>query len=100
MNVGLSWLLNNFICKELYAPYIIDTDIEYIGALTEIYDIVLKQAMNAGANTESINIIKDYRTKILDAMKACYRADLSDSSAIIRDLIQDIGDDPFAVNTL
>ena len=100
MNVGLSWLLNNFICKELYAPYIIETDIEYIGALTEKYDIVLKQAANSGADTESINIINDYRTKILEAMKAYYRADLSDSSAIVKGLIQDIGDDPFAVNTL
>ncbi|MCM1227017.1 MAG: hypothetical protein NC320_06265 [Clostridium sp.] len=92
--------MNNFICKELYAPYIIETDIEYIGALTEKYDIVLKQAANADADTESINIIKDYRNKILEAMKAYYRADLSDSSAIVRGLIQDIGDDPFAVNTL
>lgn len=98
--MGLSWLLNNFICKELYAPYIIETDIEYIGALTEKYDIVLKQAANSGADTESINIINDYRTKILEAMKAYYRADLSDSSAIVKWLIQDIGDDPFAVNTL
>ena len=99
-NMKLSWLLNNFICKELYAPYIIGTDIEYMNVLTEKYDIVLKQAMNAGADTESIKIIEDYRNKILEAMKAYYRADLSDSSAIVRGLIQDIGDDPFAVNDL
>lgn len=100
MNMGLSWLLNNFICKELYAPYIIENDIEYIDVLAEKYDIVLKQAVNAGADTESINIIKEYRTKILEAMKAYYRADLSNSSSIVRGLIQDIGDDPFAVNSL
>ena len=58
--MGLSWLLNNFICKELYAPYIIENDIEYIDVLAEKYDIVLKQAVNAGADTESINIIKEY----------------------------------------
>ena len=39
--MGLSWLLNNIICKELYAPYIIETDIEYIDVLAEKYDIVL-----------------------------------------------------------
>ena len=100
MNMGLSWLLNNFICKELYAPYIMETDIEYIDVLAEKYDIVLKQAINAGADAESITIIEGYTNKILESMKAYYRADLSESSAIVRDLIQDIGDDPFAVSSL
>ena len=98
--MGLNWLMNDFICKELYAPYIIDTDIEYIDALNEKYAIVLKQAKNAGADAESIRIIEYYKDKILEAMKAYYNADLSESSSIVRNLIQDIGDDPFAVNTL
>ena len=96
----LSWLANNFICKELYAPYIIETDIEYIDVLTEKYDIVLKQAKNAGADAESIKIIEDYKNKILEAMEAYYSADLYDSSAIVKELVQNIGDDPYAVNNL
>lgn len=98
--MGLSWLKKNFICKELYAPYIIDTDIEYIDALNEKYEIVLKQAKNAGADAESIKIIEDYKDEILKAIKAYYCADLSKSSSIVRNLIQDIGDDPFAINNL
>ena len=63
-----NWLQNEFIWKELYAPY--------------------------------IEIIKNYKKKILEALNAYYSADLSESSTIIRNLINDIGDDPFAVNTL
>ena len=98
--MGLSWLMNDFICKELYAPYIIDRDSDYYDSLQNKFNIVLKQAKKAGADDESIAIIKRYSRKILESMRAYYNADLSKSSTIIRNLIQDLGDDPFAVNNL
>ena len=98
--MGLSWLMNDFICKELYAPYIIDRDSDYYDSLQNKFNIVLKQAKKAGADDESIAIIKRYSGKILESMRAYYNADLSKSSTIIRNLIQDLGDDPFAVNNL
>ncbi len=96
----LSWLKEGFICKELYAPFILKNDVEYLPDLRKRYTIVLNQAERAGADNESIRIIKKYKEKILDAMKCYYKADLSASYSIIRNLIKDIGDNQFAVNTL
>lgn len=98
--MGLNWLINGFICKDLYAPYIIDSDVEYYDSLQSKFNTVLKQAENAKADSESIAIIQKYSDKILESLKAYYNADLSESSKIVRDLIKEIGDDPFAVNTL
>ena len=98
--MGLSWLTNEFICKDLYAPYIIDKDSDYYDSLQEKFNLVLKQAEKAGADADSIAIIKRYSRKILESMRAYYKADLSKSSTIIRNLIRDLGDDSFAVNTL
>lgn len=98
--MGLSWLMNDFICKDLYAPYIIDKDTDYYDSLKKKSILVLKQAEKANADSESIAIIKKYSKKILESMRAYYNADLSKSCTIIRNLILDLGDDPFAVNTL
>lgn len=95
-----NWLQNEFICKELYAPYIINYDNDYYESLKGKYEILLKQAIKAKADGESIEIIKNYKKEILEALNAYYSADLSESNTIIRNLINDIGDDPFAVNTL
>lgn len=98
--MGLSWLMNDFICKDLYAPYIIDKDTDYYDSLKKKYILVLKQAEKANADSESIAIIKKYSRKILESMRAYYDADLSKSSTIIRNLIQDLGDNPFAIDAL
>ena len=42
--MGLSWLMNDFICKELYAPYIIERDSDYYDSLRSKLNTVLKQA--------------------------------------------------------
>lgn len=43
----LTWLNNNFICKDLYSPFKIDKDSDYIKDLKNKYDIVMKQAINS-----------------------------------------------------
>ena len=82
--MGLSWLMNDFICKELYAPYIIDKYSDYYDSLQKKYNLVLKQAEKANADLESIAIIKKYSKKILESMRAYYNADLSKSCTIIK----------------
>lgn len=39
----LTWLNNGFICKDLYAPFKIDKDSDYIKDLKNKYDIVMNQ---------------------------------------------------------
>ena len=56
----LTWLNNEFICKDLYAPFKIDKDSDYINDLKTKYDIVMNQAQNSGADDESIKIIGDF----------------------------------------
>ena len=98
--MALTWLNNGFICKELYAPFVLDKDIEYKDDLRKKFALVLKQAKNAGADDESIRIIQKYSKKILESMSCYYKADLEKSNIIIRNLIKDIGEDKFAVNKL
>lgn len=96
----LGWLNNGFICKELYAPFILEKDTDYLKDLKDKYSTVLNLARNAGADAESLKIIKKYTSKIIESLKCYYRADILKSHTIIRNLIKDVGDDPFAVNAL
>lgn len=54
-----TWLDNNFVCEDLYAPFKLDRDVDYLGNLEKKYEIVMQQALKANADEESINII-DY----------------------------------------
>ena len=40
--MGLTWLNNGFICKELYAPFKIDKDKDYRADLEKKYKIVME----------------------------------------------------------
>ena len=96
----LTWLNNGFICKELYAPFKIDKDIDYRGDLEKKYNIVMDQAKKANADDESLRIINIFSTKILEALDFYYKADIAESNNIILELVRDIGDNSFAVNTV
>lgn len=96
----LPWLNNGFICRDLYAPFIIEKDNDYLNDLKKKYEIVLRQAVNAGADEESQKIIRKYKNKIIESINCYYCADIAKSNTIIYNLLKDIGDDPFAVNTL
>ena len=98
--MALTWLNNGFICKKLYTPFVLEKDNDYKDDLRRKYALVLKQAKNAGADDESIRIIEKYSRKILESMTCYYKADLEKSNIIIRNLIKNIGKDPFAVTTL
>ncbi len=98
--MSLSWLINGFIDKELYAPFVLDKDAEYLHDLSKKYSVIKKQAINAGADEESIRIIDKYKRKIIEAINCYYKADIAKSNIIIHNLIKDIGQNPFAVSTL
>lgn len=96
----LTWLNDNFICKELYAPFIVEKDNDYINDLSKKYFVLLNQAKNVGADVESIKLIKEYSAKIIEALNCYYRADIVKCNIIIRNLIKNIGDDHLAVSDL
>lgn len=98
--MGLIWMNNGFICKDLYAPFVLDKDSDYLDDLKKKYKIVLEQARYAGADAESLNILKNFKNKILEALKCYYKADIEKCNTIIRNLIKGIGEDPFAVSLL
>lgn len=95
----LTWL-NDLICKELYAPFKIDKDIDYRNDLEQKYIKVMKQAKNANADDESLEIIDAFSSKILKSLDLYYKADIAESNNIILELVRDIGDNPFAVNSV
>lgn len=98
--MGLTWLNNGFICKELYAPFVLERDFDYIKDLNNKFMIVQRQAENAGADGESIEIIKKYKKKIIESIRSYYKADISKANTIIYNLLKDIGNDSFAVSEL
>ena len=67
--MGLTWLTNHFICKELYAPFVLDKDCDYEKDLRKKYNLVLKQAKAAGADIDSIAIINKYKKKVLESLR-------------------------------
>ena len=98
--VRLPWLNNDFICRELYAPFKIDRDSDYRKDLEKKYEKVIEQAKKANADAESLMIIEKFSAKILESLDLYYKADIAGSNNIIFELISDIGDNPFAVNSL
>ena len=95
-----TWLDNNFVCEDLYAPFKLDRDVDYLGNLKKKYEIVKQQALKADADKESINIIVSFSKKILKSLNSYYKADIAESNQIILDLVKDIGDNPFAVSSV
>ena len=96
----LSWLDNGFICRELYAPFVLDKDSEYLPDLKKKYEIIIRQATRAGADVQSLWILNKYKNKILEALNCYYHADIAKCNTIIRNLIKDVESNPFAVSPL
>lgn len=98
--MSLTWMENGFICKDLYAPFILKKDFDYFDDLKKKYKLVIQQAEGAGADDDSLKILSEFKSKILKALKCYYKADIEKCNKIIRNLIKDVGKDSFAVNTL
>lgn len=57
-------MMNSFICRELYTPFVVERDNGYLSDLKDRYDIILNQAEKAGADGDSLSIIKRYRKRL------------------------------------
>ena len=62
--MSLTWMNNGFICKDLYAPFVLEKDSDYLDDLRKKYKIVLQQAGAAGADDESLKILKKFKKNI------------------------------------
>ena len=60
----------------------------------------MNQAKNSGADDESIRIISYFSLQILKSLELYYKADIAESNNIILELVKDIGNNPFAVNSV
>lgn len=79
----LTWMNNGFICKDLYAPFVLEKDSEYLDDLKKKYKIVIRQAGDAGADAHSLKILNKFKNKILEALKCYYQANIEKCNTII-----------------
>lgn len=56
--MSLTWMNNGFISKDLYAPFVLEKDSDYIDDLKKKYKIMLQQAESAGADVKALRYSK------------------------------------------
>ena len=96
----LTWVNNGFICKELCAPFVVNKDIDYYSDLKSKYRLLKRQAVSAGADQDSLDLINKYVKKIYNAINYYYKGNISSSHAIIKNYIKDCSNNNFAVNAI
>lgn len=95
----LTWV-EHFIVKELYAPYVVDKDEDYYKDLNKKYRTLLEVAKNAGADEESLKIIRKYSQKVKESIRLYYDGSISKAHNVIKNLVKDCADNTLAVNTI
>lgn len=95
----LSWL-HNFIRKDTYAPYVVEKDEDYYKDLCDKYKKILDAAIEAGADEQSVKIIRKYSDKVKEAIKAYYAGRITKSHNIVKKLVKGCSDNLLAVSTL
>lgn len=99
MGKKLSWIRKAvFLDKFFWAPFIIEKDIAYYSDLQNKYRALLKCAKNAGADVESLEIIRRCSNKILEAVRRFYEGRISTSHSIIKNLIREVTNISYAVS--
>ena len=96
----LIWIKNDFITKELYAPYAVEKDENYYDDLNKKYRILLERAIKAGADEKSIKIIRKYSGKVKESIRLYYDGNISKAYNIIKNLIKGCEENKFAVNNV
>ena len=98
--MDISWLDNDVSRKDLIAPFVLEKDIDYLDDLQLKFASIEEKAIIGNADEDSVFIIQNFSSKIIESLNCYYRADLVGCNTIIENLIKDIGKNPFAVNTL
>lgn len=97
----LGWITKaDFMNSDLWAPFKLDSDIEYYDDLCKKYRVLLDTATKSGADEESLKIIKKYTSKIREAIRKYYYGQISTSHAIIKNLLRDVVNNPLAVSNI
>lgn len=95
----LSWV-EKIIVKELYAPYVVEKDEDYYKDLSKKFSMLNKLAEEAGADKESLAIIKNYTEKTKESIKSYYDGSISKAHRIIKNLVKGCENEKLAVNAL
>lgn len=88
MKNSLSWVMNGFIRAELYAPFVVANDTEYISDLRKRYNLLEKAAKDADADEESVKIIQNYSKKVIEAIGKYNKGLISSSHQSIKNLVK------------
>ncbi len=100
MGKKLFWVKEAFKDKDLYAPFELEKDSDYYGDLCKKYNKMIKSAIDAGADSESISIIREYSDKIREAIKNYYKGNISTSHNQIKNLVKKCINNKLAVSEL
>lgn len=95
----LTWV-EHFINKELYAPYVVEKDEDYYKDLVKKYKLLFDIAKKAGADEESLKIIKKYCDKVKRSIRLYYDGSISKAHNVVRNLVKGCERDSLAVNTI
>lgn len=94
-----NWI-KSFGDKELYAPYIVDTDNDYYPDLRKRLSHFGFMLVKANADDESIRIAKEYSNKVCEAIRDYYGGKVSTCHLKIEHLVKKCLDCDLAVSSL
>lgn len=96
----MSWI-DDFSSNELIAPFTVEYDNDYRDDLKNRYKALISTAEEAGADQESLDILKDFSFKINGALGSYYRGEIASCyqkiQNLVRDCIESDKDDHIAV---
>ena len=84
----LTWV-EKFITKELYAPYVVKRDEDYYKDLKMKYRIFYNAAKKAGADEESLKIIKKFSETVKESIRLYYSGSVSRAHNRIKKLVKE-----------
>ena len=96
----LNWVMNDFINKEFYAPFVVDKDDDYYKALQKKYKLFYEISETAGADKISLQIIKSYGKRICEAIRSYYGGNISTANRKIKNIVSDCIDHSYAVSPI
>lgn len=95
----LDWV-TKFIEKNSYAPFLCENDKDYYDTLKAKYKVFYESALKAGADQESLSIIKKYDEEITRSIRAYYEGHISQSHKIIKKLVNDCSNNKLALSSI
>ncbi len=98
MSEELIWIKKGFIDKELYAPFVVEKDIDYYSDLQKRYKSLVKRAIECEADKESVDILNKYTKEVLHSIRKYYVGDIVRAQKKIKSLIKNCINNSLAIN--